>query len=134
MNTAYATSEEGLSWEWRGVALQGRPTSRDARGARVTAVVPDGRAAFGGRATAEENCFEHTGLAYQSGEPGRLQHAEPGHNPELITDEVGRDGEGNVAGPRVHDASPKLAVEEIGEVADNKGAGTWASSCPAPNP
>ena len=55
MNTAYATSEDGLRWEWHGVALEGRPGAWDARGARVTTVLPDGRAAYDGRATAEEN-------------------------------------------------------------------------------
>ena len=59
MNTAYATSEDGLGWEWHGVVLEGRPGAWDARGARVTAVLPDGRASYDGRATAEENGRTH---------------------------------------------------------------------------
>jgi hypothetical protein len=72
MTTAYARSADGFEWEWHGTALAPRPGRWDSRGARVSTVLPDGRAAYDGRATKDENWFERTGLAGPGGEPGKL--------------------------------------------------------------
>jgi hypothetical protein len=77
MTTAYATSADGVDWEWHGTVLAPRAGAWDARGARVTAVLPDGRASYDGRATKEENWFERTGLARHTG-AGRLEQAGDG--------------------------------------------------------
>jgi hypothetical protein len=78
MSSAYATSDDGWTWDWHGTVLSGRPGTWDARGARLTCVLPDGRAAYDGRASAEENWFERTGLAVPTGD-GRF--AQVGDSP-----------------------------------------------------
>ena len=77
MSTRLATSEDGLRWTWRATVLSGTPGSWDARGARVTAVLPDGRAAYDGRASAQDNTSERTGLAHPDGDRLRADGSGP---------------------------------------------------------
>jgi hypothetical protein len=78
MTTAFATSTDGLAWDWHGTVLAPTDGTWDQRGTRVTAVLSESPLVvlYDGRARAEDNWHEGTGVARS--DDGRMLTAEPG--------------------------------------------------------
>ncbi len=80
MYSALTTSKDGINWSKLKTVLKGRPGHWDSRGARITSVLYNGDiptvAYYDGRASAEQNFEEQTGIAYWDKEKGEFIQTE----------------------------------------------------------
>ena len=85
MLTRYVSSRDGVDWTWHGAALTPRDGTRDARGARVTAVLASA-AYYDGRSSKDENFHERTGVAAGIGTEGLATARLRAHDERPIAD------------------------------------------------
>jgi len=100
MYTRYGSSADGVAWDLQGVALEGRAGAWDQRGTRIADVLLGDQgvvAYYDGRATAEQNQEELTGVAVGEA-PGALLHA--------IDDAPALESQGTLGGLRYMCAVP----------------------------
>ncbi len=82
MYSARTTSKDGINWSRLKTVLKGRPGHWDSRGARITFVLYDRGtpivAYYDGRASAQENFEERTGIAFWDEKEGKFIQTEDG--------------------------------------------------------
>lgn len=126
METMYATSADGLDWTWHGTVLRPRQGAWDQRGARLSSVLPDGRAAYDGRASAAENWFERTGIAVRDATGAFTADADPRADIRYLTAMPLTDSEGGGHRiwweQRLPDESHELRTEHVPAGADDYSA------------
>jgi hypothetical protein len=95
MTTEHYTSPDGVAWTWAGTALRAAEGRWDSRGVRISSVIDLGDrlvATYDGRASAEENWEERTGVALDGEAFGAFRIV--GDGPAVQAPEPARAGAG----------------------------------------